>query len=458
MRTPTISHDAASRDCASSIGGINPSAASSAPSALELAALLAFAFVVWFLRAPRVLLEGRVLLEEGCTYLRYAWDVPVLRALVAPHQGYYSLLPNLVSVAAARLIPLRYAGLLFAWAGVVAQLVVAAIVVTLEVFSTSRMRLLALVTLLLATPSIQPLFSSICAQFFLAIGAAALLISDPRRYPRARGAFLIFAGLNGLTSCSLAPFFWVRAWLLRSRAAILQAVLLSLCALLQGVIVLFSLRHAARTLQPHAWKMLGPVLFQRMLLEPWLTGRVAGIYDRYLLRHFSMPYLTAVALAACLGIIGLLLLARRAGSAPLWLAVAAFWCFFFHWYGALGSDLNNLTPVGEDRYWLTGNALLALALLLCARSLTIPAALRRLSAVLLMLGWLVGLVAYHTGWSYLHDYTPWQLQVEAWQRDPSLELRGAPSAWPLYIRLTPQHLNLPLPADTYDSSNPHRHP
>lgn len=458
MRTPTIAHDAAPRDCASGVGGMNLSAASSTPSALELAALLTVAFVAWFLRAPRVLFEGRVLLEEGCTYLRYAWDVPVLRALVAPHQGYYSLLPNLVSIAAARLIPLRYAGLLFAWAGVLAQLGVAAIVVTLEVFSTSRMRLLALVTLLLATPSIQPLFNSICVQFFLAIGTVALLVSDPQRYPRARSAFLIFAGLNGLTSCSLAPFFWVRARLLRSRAAVLQAALLSLCALLQGAIVLFSLRHAARSLQPHAWKMLGPVLFQRMLLEPWLTGRVAGIYDRYLLSHFSMPYLTAVALAAFLGVIGFLMLARRAGSAPLWLAVAAFWCFFFHWYGALGSDLNNLTPVGEDRYWLTGNALLALALLLCARSLTIPTALRHLSALLLTLGWLVGLVAYQSGWSYLHDYTPWQLQVEAWQRDPLLALRGAPSGWPLHIRLTPQHLDLPLPANTYDSSNPHRHP
>jgi hypothetical protein len=75
-----------------------------------------------------------------------------------------------------------------------------------------------------------------------------------------------------------------------------------------------------------------------------------------------------------------------------------------------------------------------------------------------MLGWLVGLVAYRTGWGYLHDYTPWQRQVEAWQHDPSLDLRGAPSEWQLHIRLTPQHLDLPLPADTYDSSNPHRHP
>jgi hypothetical protein len=458
MRTPATVRDLSPPDGKSGAAGMPPVAIWSAPSPLELTALLAFAFVAWFVRAPRILLHGRVLLEEGCTYLRYAWDVPVLRALFAPHQGYYSLLPNLVSVAAARVVPLRYASLLFAWAGVLVQMVVAAVVVTLEVFPTSRARLLALITLLLATPSTQPLFSSICAQFFLAIGTAALLVSDPLRQPRTRVAYLLFAGLNGLTSCALAPLFWVRALLLRSRAAILQAALLSFCALLQAIFVLRSLRHAARIIQPHAWKMLGPVFFQRMLFQPWLSGRVARIYDNYLLGHRSPPYLTAVTLAALLGLIAFLLLAHRAGSAALWLAVAAFWCFFFHWYGALGSDINNLTPFGEDRYWLTGNALLALALLLCARSAAIPAVLRRLSTVLLVFGWLVGLAGYESGWSYLHDYTPWQPQVEAWQHNPSLELRGAPSEWSLHIRLTPQHMDLPLPADTYDSSNPHRRP
>ncbi len=67
-------------------------------SARELAALLAIAFIAYFLRSPRILLRG-LLTEEGTTYLRYAWDVLPLRTLLAPHQGYYSLLPNLVSLA-----------------------------------------------------------------------------------------------------------------------------------------------------------------------------------------------------------------------------------------------------------------------------------------------------------------------------------------------------------------------
>ena len=68
------------------------------PSGRELAILLAIAFVAWFLRGPRVLLHGRLLLEEGTTYLRYAWDAPPLQAFFAPHQNYYSLLPNAIAL------------------------------------------------------------------------------------------------------------------------------------------------------------------------------------------------------------------------------------------------------------------------------------------------------------------------------------------------------------------------
>lgn len=429
-----------------------------AVSGRELTALLAIAFIAYFFRSPRILLHGRLLTEEGTTYLRYAWDVLPVRALLAPHQGYYSLLPNLVSVAAARLFPLQYAGLLFAWAGLLTQLVVAFVLVTLEVFRTPRARLLALITFLLVTPSTQAVLNSICAQFFLAFGTAALLVSRPQHWPRLRCAFLLFAGLNGPTSGTLAPFYWVRALRLRSRQCVIQAAILSCCALLQGALLLASLHHASRSLQPRAWRMLGPVLFQRMLFQPWSSGRVAGMYDHFLLAHFTTAWLATFSALAFSGVVALLLAARRTGSAALWLVTSAFWCFFFHWYGTLAPDINNLTPSAEGRYWFPGNALLAIGLLLCAQTRTAPVVLRRISAVLLLLGWCNGLIAYRSGWSNLHDYPSWQRQVEAWKRDPSLELQAAPTAWSLRMRLAPQPQNLSLPVDAYDSSNPHRLP
>jgi hypothetical protein len=439
-------------------GVISPAneAEGGAVSGRELAALLAIAFIAYFLRSPRILLHGRLLTEEGTTYLRYAWDVRPLWALLAPHQGYYSLLPNLVSLASARIFPLQYAGLLFAWAGLLNQLVVVLVLVTLEVFRTPRARQLVLITFLLATPSTQPVLNSICAQFFLAFGTAALLVSRPQHWPRLRCAFLLFAGLNGPTSSTLAPFYWVRAMRLRSRQCVIQAAILSCSALLQGALLLASLHHASRALQPRAWKMLGPVLFQRMLFQPWFTGHVTGIYDHFLWTHFTIRWLATFTVLASLGVAALLLTARRTGSTAVWLTVAAFWFFFFHWYGTLGSDINNLTPAGEERYWFPGNALLAIALLLCAQTQTAPLALRRISTVLLLLGWCNGLIAYRSGWSNLHDYPSWQKQVEAWKHDPSLELQAAPTAWSLRIRLTSQPQNLSLPVDAYDSSNPHR--
>lgn len=434
------------------------SAAACPPSGRELSLLAAIAFVAWFLRGPRVLLHGRVFLEEGTTYLRYAWDATILRAVFAPHQNYYSVLPNIVSLLAARWVPLRYAGYLFAWAGLLSQIAVALILVTLEIFPTRRARLLALITFLLATPSTQPLFNTIENQFFVAIGTALLLVSAPERHRALRGIFLLFAGLSGPASCVFVPFFWLRAWFTRSRQSVVQAAVLSTCALLQAAIVLSYMHSSARSIQHHAWKMLGPVLFQRVLLEPWLSGRAAGFYDRFLLSHFATGWTSFFTAAAVLGIIALLLVAWRTGGPSLWLTAAGFWCILVYWFGASGTDFNNLTPIGEDRYWLPTNALIALSLLLAVRSLTNPAALRRICTVLLLLGWSVGVISQRSGLSYMYDYVPWQAQVEAWQRDPSFELYGAPSGWTIPIRLTPKHGNLPLPADTYDSVNPHRRP
>ena len=57
-----------------------------------MASARGFGLIVLFARAPHLLLQGHVVAEEGTTYLLYAWDATPLRALLAPHQGYYSLL------------------------------------------------------------------------------------------------------------------------------------------------------------------------------------------------------------------------------------------------------------------------------------------------------------------------------------------------------------------------------
>jgi hypothetical protein len=79
--------------------------ASQPPTGRQVVLLLIAAFVILLARAPRLLLEGRIYAEEGTTYLRYAWNATPLRALLAPHQGYYSLLDNVPALIAARVLP-----------------------------------------------------------------------------------------------------------------------------------------------------------------------------------------------------------------------------------------------------------------------------------------------------------------------------------------------------------------
>ena len=111
-----------------------------APTRREIGAFLTVALLVLFCRLPRLLLHGRILAEEGTTYLRYAWDATPLRAMLAPHQGYYSLLDNLCALIAARLLPLSAAALFFTWSAVAVQLLLLFLVVECEVFRTPSRR------------------------------------------------------------------------------------------------------------------------------------------------------------------------------------------------------------------------------------------------------------------------------------------------------------------------------
>src|SRR5271156_4872663 len=90
--------------------------------------LLGVAFVFLFLRAPLPLVRGFLYAEEATGYLRYAWDAPVVRALLAPHQGYFSIYPNVVGVIAARLVPLEYVGIFCGWSTISVQLLMVLVI------------------------------------------------------------------------------------------------------------------------------------------------------------------------------------------------------------------------------------------------------------------------------------------------------------------------------------------
>src|SRR6201995_375523 len=107
----------------------------------QLLSLLAIALLLNLVRAPKEIVHGQVYAEEATTYLKYAWNANPFAALLAPHMGYYSLFNNVITVVAARILPLSMAAYLFVWCALAVRMLAAYLVITSEYLQDFRGRL-----------------------------------------------------------------------------------------------------------------------------------------------------------------------------------------------------------------------------------------------------------------------------------------------------------------------------
>jgi hypothetical protein len=427
------------------------------PTWRQVALLLIGALAVLFARAPRLLLEGRVYAEEGTTYLRYAWNATPLRALLAPHQGYYSLLDNLCALIAARLLPLSAIALFFSWVAAAVQLLLIFLAIECEALHTFRQRWLAAVALLLVTPNLETWLSLENCQSILAVATAVILVSSTRRLFTLRAVTLALAGLTSLTPVPLIPLFWLRAWRQRSRRAVIFALSLTLPAIMQTLVLVHAIRAGARPVSTHQLRDLLAYTTSRVVVLPFTTGRGAHHYDVFLYTHRSPGWILVISLAfAALLVSGFLLFARTSRTALL-LYWGALLSSAFDWYGCpvCTYDLLPHTVGGQGRYFFPANSMLLLALLLAATRPS-PRWLTRTGAAALAWLLLAGTFHYLRMRPVLNDYPAWLPQVRRWQADEHQPIFIAPRVWPP-LHLTRQHPNrTDLPADAYDSFT--RHP
>jgi hypothetical protein len=424
------------------------------PRGREVAALLVIGFLVLFCRLPRLLLHGHLVAEEGTTYLRYAWDAAPLRAMLAPHQGYYSLLDNFCALIAARVLPLSAAALFFTWIALAVQMWVLFLTIECEVFRTPLERWCALLALLLVAPNVEVWLNLGNCQSVLAVAAAIILISSAHRLFAVRTATLVLAGLTGVTTLPLLPLFWVRAALERSRRAVVFALSITLPAILQSAILLHSILAGNRPVSSHHFRALLAYLSSRVVVLPLATGRGVQYYGRFLFEHRGTGWLLALSLLSCVLLLLGFQLFRRTSGAALFLYIGALLSSIFDWYGCLACTFNwlSVSSGGEGRYFFAANSMLLLALLLAATRAT-PRWVSHAAAVIFTWILCTGGLHYFRMRSYLNDYPAWQPQVLRWQQDERQPLIVGPPHWganPLH--LTHQHPNRTnLPANAYDS-------
>lgn len=405
------------------------------------------------LRTPFEVLHGLVEGEEGTVYLRYAWDASPLRALFAPHQGYYSLLPNLCGLLAARVLPLEAAGHLDVFAELAVQLLLVHVLIRCERFAGFRAKAIAVAVGLLTAPTIAIVLCTDNAQFFLAVATGVILISDAGSRTAERLSVLAFAGLNGALSCILLPFFVERAWRERTRVRWAQVAILALCTGLQAAVVLRQLR---ATQHSSITYVAGSLLTQGLLAQfgtRWSAAEVCKAVGSPRIAHLQTAFWWAIRIAAVGYLAAVLLFTARAGRAARLLALAAMLSLLVTLTHAGAVDYDLMCGSGA-RYFFSFNLFVGLALVVLQFGPETSHDGKRKAAARILVACSLVSGATDVAYALRAPHPPlWAQEVRAWRADPMHRIRIGPGDWP-GIRLTPHPEDLALPADIYDSTRP----
>lgn len=407
------------------------------------------ALVFFILRTPWPVLHGLIMGEEGTVYLRYAWDTPWLRALFAPHQGYYSLFPNVIGILAARVFPLEAAGYLCVYAELGVQLLLVHIIVECERFPGLYQKALAAAVALLSPPTIAIVLCTDNAQFFLAVASVVILISDAERRSVERASVLALAGLNGVLSCTLLPLFMLSAWLERSRARWVQVSVLAACTVVQACTVYSQPRpssHSSLAFLAGALLTQGPI---GQFASRWSAAEVCKATGSPKIAPIAPLFWFAIEMTAVAYLSAIVSVSARMGRAVRTVSLAATLsvALALTHAGALNYDL--MCGAGAH-YFFVFDLLVALEFVLLSFAARSP--LRGLARLLVVCALLSGSVDL-TYAMRLRGPAAWQDEVRLWRADPAHRLRIGPGDWP-GIRLTRRHANRDLPANIYDSTQP----
>ena len=394
------------------------------------------ALLTAILRSPLLLLHGRVVAEEGTVYYQQAWDTSAGTALFAPHQGYYSLFMNGLTLLAERLLPLEWLGVALTSASLLVLLLTVYLAITCELFA-GRSRWLA-AGIVLFVPAIEVWLTAEDMQFYLSACTALICLSSPQGYRLLRSLTLVLAGLTGPVSCIFTPFFWWRAWRDRTRVATLQAAILTVCSLLQAFVILHFRAggRSASGLGKLAW--FGPVLVLKIFSVAFF-GRLGAFLAQDIVLYHPVP--AVCLLFWMLALLSLLVFWRLAGIGGnagrlcfgLALAILALD------YTAIGEPLDVIF-IGAFRYVFTGSLLLWLVALIAFVRTEHSGTLkeRRFASILLTLLLFWGVVDAAGYWTRFQARTPdWQTEVARWRKDPHALIHVFPATWPPTMHLSP---------------------
>ena len=421
----------------------------------ELAALAAYALLL-ILRAPRIW-PGRFWAEEGTVFFSAACSSGLLKSLFVPHLGYYMAVTSFATTLAARAVPLEQAPLVTTIIAAVVQLLPAALLVMgrIDALPDPLSRAIALALLLVSLPTEEIWLTSTNSSHFMAVSAGIILVSKPwaSRTRFFHIGLLVLAGLSGISANLLAPFFWLRAYQERSRERLEQAIALSVCAMIQAVVVVIAPMYGFTSVgldgprSPRLdLQMLAHAILAKDILLPF-TGRawtehIMAPLTKTLAAHQPMVFVSAIVIVWAGAVAFAVMKAKQ--WQPRVLFCLSIYMVFVSFTASIEASrpswhLSHTSALGAGRYYYFPNFFLGLTLLMTAwTGSALHRRLRQTAFVLVAWMLVVGSNEF-----FRSDAHPWSLpgrtgkrQVAAWRREETRELKIWPVPWKITLDRT----------------------
>jgi len=385
--------------------------------------LLAAIVLLILLRAPCLLTDPRFWAEEGKVYFARAYNSEWSESIFLPYRGYYSLVPNLACLIAAKAVPLERAPLVTTLAAFLVQLLPHALILLglRPLLPRLSQRALLSCVVLFVVPAGAIFLNTISSQYHLAVVAFLILLSLDAQVSRfwvwSRRLLIALAGLTGVVSCFLLPLFLLKSYLTRRRETFVLSGLLVVAALVQaGAFIATPAGEMPGRFEPESPRNLASVVIEEALVWPVLGYQLE---ERFLRSDLERTGAGLAVLVAAL-VIG----ASSPRRSELALILAAF-CLV-----ALLSTSASVEGAGGPRYAYVPGVILVSFFV---RSLYLHRPGLRSPRWLLSLAFLVCSLAV---WAPLYresmspwvsgTWPSWRQEVEVWRKTPGYRIR----IWP----------------------------
>ncbi len=393
------------------------------------------------IRQPSLMM-GRFWAEEGTVYFSYAYSMPWYKTIIMSHLGYYSLVDNIAALLAFYLVSLEQAPKVTVIFALIIQLIPALLIIIShsDPFRGYTRKFFAILIILVAVPSQEVWLNTINSQFYLTLCVGIIMVSQ------FEGKFtcwfyrliLLISGLTGPVAVFLTPLFWIVSGLQRSRERVIQASILTCCALIQFLLMINALTLGERTTNFNLKIFLSATFIKCVTLPltgikfaDWVARYPRSVYLNELLSIILMTFILLFIYFFLKGI-----WSSQVFEAKL-LAAGSIIVLTLSYFGALNLDrLGLISAIGDGcRYYYVPNAMISLSILCSLSSDSLMKSVTK-NIFKIVLAWLiiVGSIQYFSTYkTQLFFMGPdWAGEVRKWRENPNYQL----GIWPVNWRMT----------------------